>query len=159
MDSILTWLSENWGITLTGSTVLTVLALFARWFTKTKIPELFNKITEVFGKVVSNLFGSNLGTTPPLVEALPFLNKFEQKFLALEDRIESKVNETAETTLYDIELRLVDLKSKLSSPVYTALEKIPMQAVYDEIMAGIKQKLPKSILDALEALDKIATNQ
>ena len=144
MDAVLTWLGENLGLVIGVPAAGTIGLLVGNFFMKVVLPDWRKKIILMAARLLSNMFGISYKDGEDMVEALPFVKKF--------DEFTSQMDET-------IYLKLVEYKQKLASPVLTAVEKMPIQQLYDWLYAKVKEKLPEEIRNVLEMYDQIIAEQ
>lgn len=139
MDVFFNWLEENLAMVLSIPGIGTILLLIANWFVKKELPRWKNALLKLFARLISNMFGINYEDGEDLVEALPFVQGFNQAYVQTQDKV-----------LDEIALKLLEMKQKLGSPVYTELEKIPIQASFDYFYNKYKDQLPPEITEALD---------
>jgi hypothetical protein len=156
MEEILLWIRENWLILTTGGGLAALLAFISNYLISKVFPKWLSKLSYAFAKVISNLFGMNIDSTDPIVSELPVVNELRQAILDVTKKFTDKTDAIEEKLSVDYSMQLIAMKEKLSSPLYTALEKAPYQAAYDLLFAKAKNYLPKEILDALAMLDSIS---
>lgn len=144
MDEFLIWLQDNLAVILSIPGIGTVLLLISNWFVNKELPRWKNALLKLFARLISNMFGMSFDDGEDLVEALPFVQGFNQAY-----------KDTQEKIVDEIGIKLLEQKQKLGSPVYTELEKIPIQAAFDYYYNKYKDQLPQAIIDALDAVPTV----
>lgn len=140
MEAILQWLNDNLTTIIAGVSIPTVLAIVYRLFVVRVIPTFLEKIKKIIVRVVANLFGVSADDGEDIVDKLPFIDK---------------IQELSEELRLSNEQKLIDLKTKLSSPLYDELEKIPIQKAYNMLYNRLKDKLSPEVVELLEAIEKM----
>lgn len=140
MEAILQWLNDNLTTIIAGISIPTVLAIVYRLFVVRVIPTFLEKIKKIIVRVVANLFGVSADDGEDIVDKLPFIDK---------------IQELSEELRLSNEQKLIDLKTKLSSPLYDELEKIPIQKAYNMLYTRLKDKLSPEVVELLEAIEKM----
>lgn len=144
MENILQWVLDNWGYLATGTGFVAATTALWLYFKSKVLPQLLIKIVNIFAKVVSNLFGSNTEGEVIATE-LPIIGVLSTRLL-----------DYAEQSQLDGERQLLSLKEKLSSPLYSAIEKMPYQQAFDYLYNKLKSKLSPEFIAILEAFDKVS---
>ena len=144
MELFLQWLRENFGTILTSTGLLGLSTYLVLYFKAKIFPKIMEKIILMFAKLVSNMFGISFGEGEDMVEALPFVQNFQ-----------TYINDTKVSN----ELKLLELANKLSSPLYTTLERAPIQAAYNYLYNKMKDDLSPEIRDALDAIEKLKATE
>lgn len=134
---VLEFLEDNLNVILSGVSVVAFITLLYFKFNKTHIPNLINKVTNVFAIIVSNLLGKSYGDGRDIVNKLPIVDKVKD----LEKDI--KISN---------EIKLIELKQKLISPIYTEEEKTHLRRVYDYLYSQMRDELPEEIKELLKNL-------
>lgn len=134
---VLDFLKDNLNVILSGVSVVAFITLLYFKFNKTHIPNLINKVTNVFAVIVSNLLGKSYGDGRDIVNKLPIVDKVKD----LEKDI--KISN---------EIKLIELKQKLISPIYTEEEKTHLRRVYDYLYSQMRDELPEEIKELLKKL-------
>jgi len=134
---VLDFLKDNLNVILSGVSVVAFITLLYFKFNKTHIPNLINKVTNVFAIIVSNLLGKTYGDGKDIVNKLPIVDKVQ----VLEKDI--KISN---------EIKLIELKQKLISPIYTEEEKTHLRRVYDYLYSQMRDELPEEIKELLKKL-------
>lgn len=134
---VLDFLKDNLNVILSGVSVVAFITLLYFKFNKTHIPNLINKVTNVFAIIVSNLLGKTYGDGKDIVNKLPIVDKVKD----LEKDI--KISN---------EIKLIELKQKLISPIYTEEEKTHLRRVYDYLYSQMRDELPEEIKELLKKL-------
>lgn len=142
MNEFLVWLEENLAVVLSIPGIGTVLLFIARWFVTKELPRWKTALLNLFARLISNMFGIQYEDGQDLVEALPFVTEFNTNSTNVQQSIAD-----------EIALKLLEMKQKLGSPLYTELEKIPIQAMYDYFYNKYKSQLPAEIVEALNAIE------
>lgn len=157
MDQIYLWLQQNWSqLAITGGAGALLTFVWIQVKSKV-IPALTNKAVTLFLKLISNLFASNIGEGDPLVEALPFVKDFQNLLTSFKANLVQENQNTQAMLVAQAELDLINLKQKISSPLYSAVERVPMEAAFNVLFAKFKQHLSPEVVRALEMLDKVTT--
>jgi hypothetical protein len=141
MEEFLLWLQENLGVILTGTGLSALAGYISYWFTTKVVPRIINSVVNMFAKLVSNLFGVSYGEGQDLVNELPIVQNLRD--------VEAKI-------VLDAEMKLLELKQKLSSPAYTAAEKMPIQATFNYIYNKFKSQLSPEVLNILQQFEETA---
>lgn len=155
MQEITVWLQENWPLLLTGSGITGVITYIFVHLTKKTLPAFLGKVAYAFAKVISNLFGSSYDGSEPIASEIPLVNEIRTMMGKLGEKYEERLNAVEQSLEVDYSFKLIELKQKLSSPLYTAVEKIPLQNAFNYLFDKVKHKLPKEVLDALKVIDEI----
>lgn len=134
---VLEFLKDNLNFIVGGVSVVAFITLLYFKFNKTHIPNLINKVTNVFAVIVSNLLGKTYGDGRDIVNKLPIVDKVKD----LEKDI--KISN---------EIKLIELKQKLISPIYTEEEKTHLRRVYDYLYSQMRDELPEEIKELLKKL-------
>jgi len=134
---VLEFLKDNLNFIISGVSVVAFITLLYFKFNKTHIPNLINKVTNVFAVIVSNLLGKSYGDGRDIVNKLPIVDKVKD----LEKDI--KISN---------EIKLIELKQKLISPIYTEEEKTHLRRVYDYLYSQMRDELPEEIKELLKKL-------
>ncbi len=134
---VLEFLKDNLNFIISGVSVVAFITLLYFKFNKTHIPNLINKVTNVFAIIVSNLLGKTYGDGKDIVNKLPIVDKVQ----VLEKDI--KISN---------EIKLIELKQKLISPIYTEEEKTHLRRVYDYLYSQMRDELPEEIKELLKKL-------
>lgn len=134
---VLEFLKDNLNFIISGVSVVAFITLLYFKFNKTHIPNLINKVTNVFAIIVSNLLGKSYGDGRDIVNKLPIVDKVKD----LEKDI--KISN---------EIKLIELKQKLISPIYTEEEKTHLRRVYDYLYSQMRDELPEEIKELLKKL-------
>jgi hypothetical protein len=134
---VLEFLKDNLNFIVGGVSVVAFITLLYFKFNKTHIPNLINKVTNVFAVIVSNLLGKSYGDGKDIVNKLPIVDKVKD----LEKDI--KISN---------EIKLIELKQKLISPIYTEEEKTHLRRVYDYLYSQMRDELPEEIKELLKKL-------
>jgi len=134
---VLDFLKDNLNFIISGVSVVAFITLLYFKFNKTHIPNLINKVTNVFAIIVSNLLGKTYGDGKDIVNKLPIVDKVQ----VLEKDI--KISN---------EIKLIELKQKLISPIYTEEEKTHLRRVYDYLYSQMRDELPEEIKELLKKL-------
>ena len=134
---VLEFLKDNLNFILSGVSVVAFITLLYFKFNKTHIPNLINKVTNVFAVIVSNLLGKSYGDGRDIVSKLPIVDKV--KVLEKDIKISN-------------EIKLIELKQKLISPIYTEEEKERLRRAYDYLYSQMRDELPEEIKELLKNL-------
>lgn len=134
---VLEFLKDNLNFIISGVSVVAFITLLYFKFNKTHIPNLINKVTNVFAIIVSNLLGKSYGDGRDIVNKLPIVDKVQ----VLEKDI--KISN---------EIKLIELKQKLISPIYTEEEKAHLRRAYDYLYSQMRDELPEEIKELLKNL-------
>lgn len=140
----LEFLQENLFTIITGFSITAFLGLLYNRFVHSVIPKILRWLNKLIIKVISNAFGFDVDENAELMEKLPFINKFEK---------------LAEDIELQNQLKLIEYKQKLASPIYTAVEKIPIEKIYNALYYKLRERLPQDIIDALEMLDNLSKDE
>lgn len=140
MNFIIEWIKENLGsITLvaTGTTIVGIVVHHV----KTKlVPMLIDQVKIMVVKVIANLFGIDFGEGN-LTDTLPIVKTFD---------------ELKELTRHNLEIKLMELKKAIVSPLYTDLEKAVLRKEYETLLSKIKtiSVETKEVLDMYDTIEK-----
>lgn len=137
MNFIFEWVRDNLAsISLVGAG--TAIVGIVVHHVKTKmIPMLIDQIKIMVVKVVANLFGIDFGDGN-LTDTLPIVKTFD---------------ELKELTLSNLEIRLIELKKAIVSPLYTDLEKAALRKEYEILLK--KMSISQETKEVLEMYDEI----
>lgn len=138
------WVQNNLELVLGGTSLAAFITYISLRFTSVVLPKFLGQVQKMFAIIVSNLFGVSFGEGMDMVEKLPVLNKFDEMAVELE---------------MQIYLKLIDLKKQIASPLYTDLEKVPLQNLYNFLYEKVKAKLPIEIQNVLTQLDQIEVGE
>jgi hypothetical protein len=138
---ILQVLQEHLFEIIGGVSIVTFLGVLYRMFIVSVIPKILLWVKKTVIVIISRLFGfevdeENLET----INELPFVKKFNQ--LADDIQIQN-------------ELKLIEYKQKLSSPLYSDLEKLPIENLYKSLYLKLKPKLSQETQDVLNMLENL----
>jgi hypothetical protein len=138
---ILQVLQEHLFEIIGGVSIVTFLGVLYRMFIVSVIPKILLWVKKTVIVIISRLFGfevdeENLET----INELPFVKKFNQ----LVDGIQIQN-----------ELKLIEYKQKLSSPLYSDLEKLPIENLYKSLYLKLKPKLSQETQDVLNMLENL----
>lgn len=139
LDPILEFVKTNFGITLTWAGIVAFVGATGIYFIRVATPKIISSLKYTFAVVVSNLFGVSYGQGEDLVEKMPLMEKF--------DTWEKDMTLT-------LELKLIDYKKQLSSPLYTAAEKLAIQVMYEKLYKQLEAKLSKETKALLEVYEQ-----
>lgn len=140
IDTILLWVSENVGITVTWSGILAFGGAAGVYFAQKLIPLLTNKIKYYMVVIVAQLLGGKVDEAEEIVKALPIVQQ---------------ISDTESELLTSLEAKLVDYKIRLNSNALTAAEAVAVQLMYDKIYKQIESKISAATKDALAKLTKV----
>jgi len=140
MNEILIWVEENLGVLLTGTGLASIVAYITYWFTTKKVPKLLNGIISMFAKLVSNLFGVSYGEGEDLVNALPIVKN---------------MTDMTEQVVLNAEMKLLELKEKLTSSAYSAQEKKARQLIFNYLYNKFKNDISPEVLAILQELEEL----
>jgi len=157
MDEMLLWFQENLAILLQTGAIGSTLAAGYLYAKNVLLPRLLNLLIKKLMVVLANLFGSTVDGANPVVGQLPIIDEFKNLIVGWAKKQDEKSEELKNAAEVDYALRLLDMKAKLSSPLYSAIEKAPIQQAFDYLYDRVKSVLPVEIKKALEAYDSIGT--
>jgi hypothetical protein len=140
IESILAWVSENVGITVTWSGLIAFGGAAGVYFVQKIIPMLTNKIKYYIIVIVGQLLGGKIDDAEEIVNALPIVKK---------------IDDTEADLLLSLEAKLIDYKLKLSSGALTTAEAFAIQIMYDKIYKTIETKISATTKEALAKLTKV----
>lgn len=140
IESILEWVSNNVGITVTWSGIVAFGGAAGIYFVQKIIPMLTNKIKYYMVVIVAQLLGGKVDEAEEIVKALPIVKK---------------IDDTEEELIITLEAKLIDYKLKLSSGALTAAEAFAIQVMYDKIYKQIEDKISATTKEALTKLTKV----
>jgi hypothetical protein len=140
IESVLEWVSQNVGITVTWSGILAFGGAGGIYFAQKLIPMLTNKIKYYMIVVVAQLLGGKVDDAEQIVNALPIVKQ---------------IQETESELLVTLETKLVDYKLKLTSGALTSAESFAIQIMYDKIYKEIETKISAVTKEALSKLTKV----
>jgi hypothetical protein len=140
IESVLAWVSENVGITVTWSGILAFGGAGGIYFAQKIIPMLTNKIKYYIIVIVGQLLGGNVEGAEEIVKALPIVKK---------------IDETETEILLSLESKLIDYKLKLSTGALTSAESFAIQIMYDKIYKQLEGKISAATQEALVKLTKV----
>jgi hypothetical protein len=140
IESILAWVSENVGITVTWSGILAFGGAAGIYFAQKVVPMLTNKIKYYIIVIVGQLLGGNIDGAEEIVNALPIVKQ---------------ISDSEKELLMTLESKLIDYKLKLSSGALTTAESFAIQIMYDRIYKEIETKISATTKEALTKLTKV----
>ena len=140
IESVLAWVSENVGITVTWSGIIAFGGAAGVYFVQKIIPMLTNKIKYYIVVIVAQLLGGKVDEAEEIVKALPIVQK---------------IDDTENELLVTLEAKLIDYKLKLSSGALTSAEAFAIQVMYDKIYKQIETKISTTTKEALAKLTKV----
>jgi hypothetical protein len=140
IESILAWVSDNVGITVTWSGILAFGGAAGIYFAQKVVPMLTNKIKYYIIVIVGQLLGGNVEGAEDIVNALPIVKQ---------------ISDTEKELLITLEAKLIDYKLKLSSGALTTAETFAIQVMYDKIYKEIETKISATTKEALTKLTKV----
>jgi len=155
MQELTVWLQENWPLLVGSGGITGVITYIFIHLTKKTLPSFLGKVAYAFAKVISNLFGSSYDGSESIASEIPLVNEIRTQLSKLGDKYEDRLKSVEESVEVDYAFKLIELKQKLSSPLYTAVEKIPLQSAFNYLFDKVKHKLPKEVIDALKVIDEI----
>jgi hypothetical protein len=140
IESILAWVSDNVGITVTWSGILAFGGAAGIYFAQKVVPMLTNKIKYYIIVIVGQLLGGNVDGAEEIVNALPIVKQ---------------ISDSEKELLMTLESKLIDYKLKLSSGALTSAESFAIQVMYDKIYKEIETKISATTKEALSKLTKV----
>lgn len=140
IESILAWVSDNVGITVTWSGIVAFGGAAGIYFVQKLVPMLTNKIKYYLVVIVAQLLGGKVDEAEEIVKALPIVQQ---------------VNDTEAELLTTLEAKLIDYKLKLTSGALTSAEAFAIQVMYDKIYKQIETKISAVTKEALTKLTKV----
>ena len=136
------WLQDYVFELVSGVSIVTFLTFLYRHFVVSIVPTILKWVKQIVIQVVSKAFGFEVtDENIENIDKLPFVEKFDQ----LANNIQTQN-----------ELKLIELKQKLKSPIYTDLEKIPIENLYKVLYEKIKTNLSAETLQVLEMLENMS---
>jgi hypothetical protein len=135
------WLVDK-GFVITITTMLSAAGAFIVWYITAKvIPNATSTGIKYLAKVMSKMFGGNEEDVADFIKQVPIVKEMHdwQEQIAIQN-----------------ELKLIELKSKLSSPYLTDAERIAYKSEYDYIFDKFRKHISQRTLDTLEAIEKAA---
>ena len=138
MEEIFAFIEQHTGIIINWATLGAIGSALALYFAKRIVPAALSKLQTMIITIVANLFGTSLGGNADVVKPLPFLSSFDTFGKDLE---------------INLELRLLDLKRQLVSPLYTEVQKAALKVMYDKLLLQIGPRLSEATKDALKAYE------
>jgi hypothetical protein len=140
IESVLEWISQNVGITVTWSGIVAFGGAAGVYFGQKLVPLLTNKIKYYMIVVVAQLLGGKIDDAEQIVNALPIVKQIE---------------DTESELLLTLETKLIDYKLKLTSGALTSAEQFAVQIMYDKIYKQIETKISVVAKEALSKLTKV----
>jgi hypothetical protein len=140
IESVLGWVSENVGITVTWSGILAFGGAAGIYFAQKVVPMLTNKIKYYLIVIVGQLLGGNIDGAEDIVNALPIVKQ---------------ISDTERELLITLESKLIDYKLKLSSGALTSAESFAIQVMYDKIYKELEGKISTVTQEAIAKLTKV----
>ena len=138
------WLIDNLPEVLAGTGVSVLITYITYRFNTKVVPNFLESVQRMFAILVSNLFGVTFGEGQDIVEKLPVIGKFDD--LAADIQLNN-------------EIKLFELKKQLNSPLYTALEKVPIELMFNMLFEKMEKKVSNATIAALQALDEIEVGE
>jgi hypothetical protein len=140
IESVLGWVSDNVGITVTWSGILAFGGAAGIYFAQKVVPMLTNKIKYYLIVIVGQLLGGNVEGAEDIVNALPIVKQ---------------ISDTERELLITLESKLIDYKLKLSSGALNSAESFAIQVMYDKIYKEIETKISLTTKEAIAKLTKV----
>jgi hypothetical protein len=140
IESVLAWVSENVGITVTWSGIIAFGGAAGVYFAQKLVPMLTNKIKYYIVVIVAQLLGGKVDEAEEIVKALPIVKQ---------------IDDTEAELLVTLEAKLIDYKIRLNSNALTAAEALAVQIMYDKIYKQIETKISAATKDAIAKLNKV----
>ena len=140
IESVLGWVSDNVGITVTWSGILAFGGAAGIYFAQKVVPMLTNKIKYYLIVIVGQLLGGNVEGAEDIVNALPIVKQ---------------ISDTEKELLITLESKLIDYKLKLSSGALNSAESFAIQVMYDKIYKEIETKISLTTKEAIAKLTKV----
>lgn len=141
MENVLQFIQDNLLSIFGGTAIVGFVGLLYRKFIVAVIPKIMIWVKKSVIIVVSKAFGVEVSAeNMEDIEKLPFVDKFNK----LANDIETQN-----------ELKLIEYAQKLNSPLYTAVEKVPIQKVYDYLYEQLKSKLSPEVQEVLNAIQNM----
>jgi len=141
MEDILQVIQDNLFAIISGTAITAFIGILYRKFVVSVIPKILIWVKKTVIVVVANAFGTEVSAeNMENIDRLPFVDKF----MKLANDIETQN-----------ELKLVELAQKLNSPLYSAIEKIPIEKVYVVLYEKMKPYLSNDIQEVLDIIQNM----
>ena len=141
MEDILQVIQDNLFAIISGTAITAFIGILYRKFVVSVIPKILIWVKKTVIVVVANAFGTEVSAeNMENIDRLPFVDKF----MKLANDIETQN-----------ELKLVELAQKLNSPLYSAIEKIPIERVYVALYEKMKPYLSNDIQEVLDIIQNM----
>lgn len=138
MEEFFKFIEANTGIIINWTTLAALASAAMLYVVKKLVPLGISSLQTMVIKVVANLFGESFGKENDVVTALPFIKSFDTFGKDME---------------INMELRLLDFKRQLASPLYTDAQKAAIKVMYDKLYAQIGARLSPEAAAALKAYE------
>lgn len=138
MEDVLQVIQDNLFAIISGTAITAFLGVLYRKFIVSVIPKILMWVKKTVIVVVANAFGAEVSSeNMENIDRLPFVDKF---------------NKLASDIETQNELKLIELAQKLNSPLYSAIEKIPIEKVYTHLYEKMKPYLSKDVQEVLDTI-------
>lgn len=138
MEDVLQVIQDNLFAIIGGTAITAFLGVLYRKFIVSVIPKILMWVKKTIIVVVANAFGAEVSSeNMENIDRLPFVDKF---------------NKLASDIETQNELKLIELAQKLNSPLYSAIEKIPIEKVYTHLYEKMKPYLSKDVQEVLDTI-------
>jgi hypothetical protein len=139
MNELLLWIEANLTTLFTSAGILGFTTFLYFKFKSVVMPKIINGVVGMFSILISNLFGVSFGESEDIAEALPVVNQ---------------LNDLKEDMILNAEAKLLELKQKLTSPIYTEMEKVPLKETFMYLLRRYKNKISPEVFAILEKFDE-----
>ena len=137
---IVQWFSENLAMIFGTGVVGTVVVTFVLVLVKKILPDAIASIKSVLVTLVCNVFGITVEGGQNLIESSPMIEN---------------LNQITSQSVTQVEIELLRLREKLSGPLYSEVERVAVQLVYEKLYKQYQDVISEEVKNALDAFGTI----
>lgn len=137
---IVQWFSENLAMVFGTGVVGTVVVTFVLVLVKKILPDAIASIKSVLVTLVCNVFGITVEGGQNLIESSPMIEN---------------LNQITSQSVTQVEIELLRLREKLSGPLYSEVERVAVQLVYEKLYKQYQDVISEEVKNALDAFGTI----
>ena len=137
---IVQWFNENLAMIFGTGVVGTVVVTFILVLVKKILPDAIASIKSVLVTLVCNVFGITVEGGQNLIENSPMIDN---------------LNQITSQSVTQVEIELLRLREKLSGPLYSEVERVAVQLVYEKLYKQYKDVISEEVKNALDAFGTI----
>jgi predicted PurR-regulated permease PerM len=137
---IVQWFSENLAMVFGTGVVGTVVVTFVLVLVKKILPDAIASIKSVLVTLVCNVFGITVEGGQNLIESSPMIEN---------------LNQITSQSVTQVEIELLRLREKLSGPLYSEVERVAVQLVYEKLYKQYQDVISEEVKNALDAFGTV----